>query len=250
MHAVIMVGGKGMRLRPLTTSLPKSLLPVGDRYAILEVILLQLAAAGFTQVTLAINHLGDLIRAVIGDGTRYGLAVDYLEECVPLSTAGPLFTMRDRLPDHFLVMNGDILTDLDYGDLMRAHEAAGRPVTVASCPRETPVDFGVVTERDQLVVGFTEKPVLRYRVSMGVYAVSRTAIDTYPDGLALGFDQLISDLIARGEPAASYAFDGYWLDIGRPEDYATAATDIERVASLQPGRVPSGTLVTAESPAG
>lgn len=125
MHVVIMAGGKGVRLRPYTSTLPKPLVPIGDSYAILEIVLHQLAAHGFTHVTLAINHLGSLIRAFVGDGARFGLRVDYLEEHVPLSTIGPLFGMRDRLPEHFLVMNGDILTDLNYADLLHTHAESG-----------------------------------------------------------------------------------------------------------------------------
>ena len=147
MHVVIMAGGKGVRLRPYTTSLPKPLVPIGDSYAILEIVLHQLASYGFTHATLAINHLGSLIRAFVGDGSRYGLHVDYVEERVPLSTVGPLFGLRDRLPEHFLVMNGDILTDLNYADLLMAHSASGAPLTVAAFRRSVKIDFGVLVTR-------------------------------------------------------------------------------------------------------
>src|SRR5829696_10456244 len=114
MHAVILAGGKGVRLRPYTTSLPKPLVPIGDSHAILEILLHQLAAYGFTSATLAINHLGELIRAFVGNGSRWGMEIDYAEETMPLSTVGPLFGMRHRLPEHFLVTNGDVLTELDF----------------------------------------------------------------------------------------------------------------------------------------
>src|SRR3954470_21681653 len=125
MHAVILAGGKGVRLRPYTTALPKPLMPIGDNHAILQIVLDQLASCGFTSVTLAINHLGPLIRAFVGDGVRWGLSVDYVEEDRPLSTVGPLFALRERLPANFLVMNGDILTDLDYADLLHTHAVSG-----------------------------------------------------------------------------------------------------------------------------
>ncbi len=116
MHAVVLAGGKGVRLRPYTTGLPKPLVPIGEEHSILEIVLMQLADRGFTDVTLAIGHLGQLIRAFVGDGRRWGIRVDYLEESGPLGTMGPVVQLADRLPEHFLVMNGDILTDLAYDE--------------------------------------------------------------------------------------------------------------------------------------
>lgn len=239
MHVVIMAGGKGVRLRPFTTALPKPLVPIGDSYAILEIVLRQLAACGFRHATLAINHMGSLIRAFVGDGARFGLTVDYFEERVPLSTVGPLFPMRHRLPEHFLVMNGDILTDLDYGELLETHRRSEAPLTVATFRREVKIDFGVLDVRGGLVTAFQEKPTLDYRVSMGVYGLSAATIAAYPAGLAFGFDQLMLDLIAAGTHPASYDFDGYWLDIGRPEDYDEANRSFDRLAPiLLPASVP------------
>ena len=222
MHAVILAGGKGVRLRPYTTTLPKPLVPIGDSHAILEIVLHQLSAYGFRSVTLAINHLGRLIRAFVGDGSRWDMEVDYVEETVPLSTVGPLFALRDRLPEHFLVMNGDVLTDLDFGDLLQAHVVSEAPLTVATVLRSAKIDFGVLEVNDAKIVGFSEKPSLTYQVSMGVYAMSLATIEPYPDGMAFGFDQLILDLLQQRRPPASYQFDGYWLDIGRPDDYDEA----------------------------
>jgi NDP-sugar pyrophosphorylase family protein len=222
MHAVILAGGKGVRLRPYTTALPKPLVPIGERYTILEVILQQLAAQGFDSVTLCINHLGRLIKAFVGDGSRWGIRVNYVEETVPLSTVGPLFGIKDRLPERFLVMNGDVLTDLDYGDLLHSHELSKSRLTVATYQRSVKIDFGVLAVESDRLVGFTEKPTYNYRVSMGVYGMSRATLDPYPGGLAFGFDQLVLDLLDREEFPASYPFDGFWLDIGRPDDYDEA----------------------------
>jgi NDP-sugar pyrophosphorylase family protein len=235
MHAVILAGGKGARLRPYTTALPKPLVPIGDSHSILEIILHQLVAYGFASATLAINHLGRLIRAFVGDGSRWGIEVNYAEEAVPLSTVGPLFGLKQRLPDQFLVMNGDILTDLDFGHLLAVHNRSGSPLTVAIAPRTTRIDFGVLEVSDQKVVGFTEKPSFTYRVSMGVYGMSREALEPYPEGLALGFDQLVLDLIDGRRPPATYEFDGFWLDIGRPDDYDEANRSF---ASLRPLLLP------------
>ncbi|GAA3955135.1 sugar phosphate nucleotidyltransferase [Actinoplanes auranticolor] len=222
MHAVILAGGKGVRLRPYTTALPKPLMPIGDNHSILQIVLDQLASFGFTSVTLAINHLGPLIRAFVGDGARWGLRIDYVEENVPLSTIGPLFGIKHTLPDEFLVMNGDILTDLDYAALLTEHILGGRSLTVATAAQTHKIDFGVLDVEEGRIVGFREKPVLSYPVSMGVYGMSRKALTPYPPGLPFGFDQLVLDLLDRGDHPATYPFDGFWLDIGRPEDYDEA----------------------------
>ncbi|MTE21687.1 NTP transferase domain-containing protein [Streptomyces sp. TRM43335] len=222
MHAVIMAGGKGVRLRPYTTALPKPLVPIGDRHAILEIVMRQLAGAGFTSCTLAIGHLGHIIRAYVGDGTQWGLRVDYATEESPLGTMGPLLTMLDRLPEHFLAMNGDILTDLDFGDVLRAHRETGAPLTIATHARTVDIDFGVLDTESGRVTGFAEKPSMDYRVSMGVYGVSRATLARYTPGLPLGFDEVVLDLLAAETPPHAYEFDGYWLDIGRPDDYDRA----------------------------
>ncbi|MFI5908204.1 sugar phosphate nucleotidyltransferase [Dactylosporangium sp. NPDC051541] len=232
MHAVILAGGQGVRLRPYTTALPKPLVPIGDRYTILEIILNQLAARGFRSVTLAINHLGELIRAFAGDGSRWGMTIEYLTEDAPLSTVGPLFGLRDRLPERFLVMNGDVLTDLDYGDLLHSHELSGAALTVATAERPLKIDFGVLTVDGPRLIAFTEKPTYHYQVSMGVYAMSRAVLHGYPAGLPFGFDQLLLDLLAREEYPQTYAFKGFWVDVGRPEDYDRVNRDFAELAPI------------------
>ena len=229
MHAVIMAGGKGTRLRPYTTALPKPLVPIGDSHAILEVVLHQLSAYGFTSATLAINHLGQLIRAFVGDGSRWGIEVDYVEEHVPLSTIGPLFGLRDRLPEHFLVMNGDVLTDLDYSDLLHAHAMSDAPLTVATARRTVHIDFGVLDVSDDTIVGFREKPEIPATVSMGIYLFEPEAVDYITKGSAMDLPELIDLLLGDGHLVAGYPFDGYWLDIGRHSDYQQAIDDFERM---------------------
>ncbi|GAA0400580.1 sugar phosphate nucleotidyltransferase [Streptomyces luteireticuli] len=232
MHAVILAGGKGIRLRPYTTALPKPLVPIGDQHAILEIVMRQLAGAGFTSCTLAIGHLGHIIRAYVGDGSQWGLEVDYTTEESPLGTMGPLLTMADRLPETFLVMNGDVLTDLDFADVLRSHRGSGAPLTIATYPRQVSIDFGVLTTEAGRVTGFTEKPSMDYRVSMGVYGVTRDALARYTPGLPLGFDELVLDLLAAGTPPNAYEFGGYWLDIGRPDDYDRANAEFSHRRDL------------------
>ena len=226
MHAVILAGGKGTRLRPYTTCVPKPLVPIGDTYSILEIVLLQLRQSGFTGVTLAVGHMGHLIRAFVGDGSRYGLTVSYTDEETPLGTIGPVLNVLDTLPEHFLIMNGDVLTDLDYGAFLGRHARAARPVTVATYRRELRSEFGVLDVDgpggESRIVAFREKPTVAFQVSMGVYGVTRETLRRYTPGQVLGFDTLMLDLLAAGEWPGSDLFGGYWLDIGRPEDYDTA----------------------------
>ena len=143
MRAIVLAGGKGTRLRPYTTLIPKPLVPLGGKYSILEIILLQLSKAGFTHVTLAVNHLSHLIMAYFGDGARFGLKLDYSIEESELSTIGPLTLIPD-LPEDFLVMNGDILCDLDYSAFYRQHVQTQSKVSVSAYRREVKIDFGVL----------------------------------------------------------------------------------------------------------
>lgn len=229
MHAVILAGGKGVRLRPYTTALPKPLVPIGDQHPILEIVLRRLAAVGFTSVTLAIGHLGHIIKAYVGDGSQWGLEVDYTTEDRPLGTIGPLLQIRDRLPEQFLVMNGDVLTDLDFGVVLQKHCSNHVPLTIAAYSRTVRIDFGVLDVTGNLVTGFEEKPALDYHVSMGVYGMSRSTLAGYEPGKPLGFDELVLDLLSAGNPPATFEFDGYWLDIGRPEDYDLANAEFDQM---------------------
>ncbi|HJR56524.1 MAG TPA: sugar phosphate nucleotidyltransferase [Rhizomicrobium sp.] len=229
-RAVILAGGRGMRLRPYTVVLPKPLMPIGD-FPILEVIVRQLKNRGFDHITLAVNHQAELIVAFFGDGTKWGLKIDYSREDRPLSTMGPLQLIPD-LPENFLVMNGDTLTDLDYATFLDAHCADGNIFTISSFVREHRVDYGVLEpDTSRRLGGFREKPVLTYEVSMGVYAVSRAAAAMIPAGRAYGFDNLMLDMIAGKTPAHIVRHEGYWLDIGRPDDYAQAIEDFDKMSA-------------------
>jgi NDP-sugar pyrophosphorylase family protein len=229
MHAFILAGGKGVRLRPYTTNIPKPLVPIGDQYSILEIVMRQLAAQGFTRATLAIGHLGHVIRAYVGDGSQWNMQVDYHVEDSPLGTMGPVVRSLDTLPENFLVMNGDILTDLDFGDVLRTHMSSDASMTIATYAREVKIDFGVLEIRDSRLTGFVEKPTVDYSVSMGVYAISREALRRYTPGLPFGFDELVLDLLGRKDAPAVYPFGGYWLDIGRPDDYDRANNEFPAI---------------------
>ena len=231
-HAIILAGGKGTRLRPYTTVLPKPLVPIGDDCAVLEIVMRQLAHQGFGSATLAIGHLASLIQAYVGDGSQWGIDVTYAVETEPLGTMGPVINILDTLPEHFLVLNGDVLTDLDFASLLREHVAGGHGLTVATYRRETTIDFGVMEVEDERITGFREKPTLSWNVSMGVYAVSRPILATAPRGVHFGFDDLMHSMITNGKLPASHLHTGYWLDIGRPEDYERANRDFESLRPL------------------
>jgi NDP-mannose synthase len=222
MRAVILAGGKGTRLLPLTTLIPKPLVPLGGRYSILEIVIMQLAKAGFTHVTLAVNHLQNLIKAYFGDGSRWNVRLDYSLEDKPLSTIGPL-TLIEDLPDNFLVMNGDILCDLDYAGFLRAHVASGSEISVSAFRREANIDFGVLEYgEDFLLRSFVEKPTYKLDVSMGIYCLKREVVTRLVKAQPYGFDSLMVDGLKEGRRIVIRPFNGYWLDIGRPDDYAHA----------------------------
>lgn len=231
MRAVILAGGKGTRLRPYTVVLPKPLMPIGD-YPILEVVVRQLACYGFNHITMAVNHQAELIQAFFGSGEKWGIKIDYSIEDKPLSTMGPL-RLIDDLPDDFFVMNGDVLTDLDFKSLYDYHVENGNIFTVSSCIRELKSEYGVlkIDERDKLE-DFIEKPVTKHEVSMGIYMANRKVLDYIPKDKAYGFDHLMRDLIKSGNPASVRRFGGYWLDIGRHEDYMQAIDEFEAKREL------------------
>ncbi len=226
MRAVILAGGRGTRLLPYTTVFPKPLMPIGDM-PILEVVLRQLKGAGITKVTMAVGHLAELLQAFFGDGTRLGLEIGYSREDRPLGTVGPL-TLIDGLQDTFLMMNGDILTTIDYAHLIQTHRASGAVATIATYVRQVKIDFGVLeTNAADLVREYTEKPVLDYRVSMGIYVFEPGILKYLTQGQYRDFPDLVKTLIADNKPVRSYPFTGYWLDMGRPDDYAKAVEEFE-----------------------
>jgi NDP-mannose synthase len=231
-RAIVLAGGKGSRLGPYTTVLPKPLLPIGDR-AILDVVVRQLCNCGFGRITLAVGYLSHLVRAVMGDGSRYDIAIDYHEEEEPLGTVGALATIGD-VGSSFLVMNGDVLTALDYRVLMDAHRASGNALTIATHPRVIRTDYGVLHVDDGAgptgrVVGFEEKPEIPFMVSMGIYILEPRTLEFIEPGERLDLPDLVLRLLEAGEQVGSYLFEGFWLDIGRHEDYEQAIRDFDKV---------------------
>ena len=219
--AVILAGGLGTRLRPYTIALPKPLVPIGD-YPIMEIEIRQLAQYGFSRIILAVNHQADIIKAYFGDGHKWGVSIEYSLESKPLGTMGPLHLIRD-LPDDFLVMNGDILSDINYKELFEEHVSRGELFTISAVDRTQHIDYGVLNiNNDGYLCGFTEKPNYDFSVSMGVYVASSDILGFIPENEAYGFDDLMKKLIASGKTVHVRRYDGIWLDIGRPDDYESA----------------------------
>lgn len=216
----MLAGGKGTRLAPYTTVLPKPLMPIQEM-PVLEILLRRLAAAGFVQVHLAVGHLAELIEAYFGDGSRFGVELRYWREDEPLGTAGPLAQI-DTVSDHLLVMNGDLFTAIDFRALVDFHLEQGAKATIAVLSRKVPIEFGVIRLEEHAIVGFDEKPTLTYDVSMGVYVFDRSVIELIPRGQSFDFPQLVQALLDRDQPIAGYRSSDFWLDIGRREDYELA----------------------------
>ena len=230
-RVAILAGGQGTRLRPLTTIFPKPLVPLADK-PVLEILLRRLAAHGFRDVTLCTGYLAELIMAVCGDGSALGLSIAYVREPQPLGTAAPLGLIAD-LTDPFFVMNGDLLTTLDFPAMLAHHVRAGAAATIAVKTRSVPIDFGVIdSEPGGRFVGYREKPTFTFDVSMGAYVLSRRALAHVPAGQRMDMPDLVTALHRAGETVSCYHTDCYWLDIGRMEDYGLAqeqyASDPER----------------------
>lgn len=230
MKAVVLAGGKGTRLAPYTKILPKPLMPIGDM-PILEVLLHQMKAAGVDEVILTVGHLSTLLRAFFQDGSQWGLRISYSYEESPLGTAGPIALVKD-LDGTFLVTNGDVLTTLNLRDLIRFHREEKAIATIATHIRHQKIDLGVIeSDGSSRVTGYIEKPTNTYLVSMGVYVFEPRVLEYIPVGEHLDFPDLVKKLIAAGEKVAGYKFDGYWQDLGRPDDYESAAEDFEKMRS-------------------
>jgi NDP-mannose synthase len=234
MQAIVLAGGKGTRLRPYTTVLPKPLVPVGER-PISEIVVRQLVAAGFDRIVFAVSHLAELIQAFFGDGAKWGAKIRYSIEDPPLGTAGPI-GMIDDLDDTFLVMNGDVLTNLDYAALMAEHQKRGAIATLTTFRKDVPVTLGVIeAAADGRLVQYVEKPTLQYQASMGIYVLDRRVKEHLPRGQRMDLPGLMQALVEGGEHVHCHAFAGEWFDIGRPEDYEEAlARYAEQPARFDP----------------
>jgi NDP-sugar pyrophosphorylase family protein len=232
--AVILAGGRGTRLAPYTSILPKPLMPVGDR-AILEIVVDQLVRHGFSDIALSVGYLSHLIRAVFDHRAHTDALITYVQEEKALGTAGPL-RLIEGLDQTFLAMNGDVLTTLDYRALVRHHHESGNLLTIATHERRVKIDYGVlyldgVDSRSGKVQAYEEKPEIASLVSMGVYVVEPQTLVHIPDDTCFDIPDLVQSLLAAGNPVGAYTYDGLWFDIGRKDDYELAVDAWERNAN-------------------
>lgn len=229
MKAVVLAGGKGARLAPYTKILPKPLMPIGDM-PILEILLHQMKRAGVTEVIITVGHLAELLRAFFQDGQRFGLKINYSFENHPLGTAGPLSLVADCLDQTFLVVNGDVLTTLDLARFVQSHQASGAVATIASYARQIKVDLGVIeTNGSNELTGYIEKPTYDFQVSMGIYVFEPAVLKYVEYNQYMDFPELVIKLLQSGERVMSYPFDGYWQDLGRPDDYEQAIKEFDNL---------------------
>ena len=229
MKAIILAGGRGTRLAPYTYVLPKPMMPIGDR-AILEILLRQIKRAGINEVVLTVGHLAGLMQAFFQDGQQFDLDITYSFEPKPLGTAGPLALVPD-LDNTFLVSNGDVLTLLDINDFLNFHHQQGGICTIAMHERELKVDLGLIEQNheDYLITGYVEKPTLDYKVSMGMYIFEPEVLQYIPQDEYFDFPDLVHKMLAAGERVIGYPYDGYWMDLGNPDDYAQATNDFNKM---------------------
>lgn len=232
MQALVLAGGKGTRLKPYTTVLPKPLMPVGD-YPVLEIVLRQLRHAEVRRVILAIGYMSHLFEALFETGSRLGLEISYSVETEELGTAGPISLVLDQLEEDFLVLNGDLLTTLDFRRLFSYHKESGASATIGAYRREVKIDFGVLeTGEGDSLLGYKEKPVFQFDVSMGVNALNKERVKPYlTPGRRLDIPDLMMELVKDGHAVLCYREPCFWLDIGRIEDYQTALEIFESRSS-------------------
>lgn len=232
MKAVIQAGGKGTRLRPYTFVLPKPLMPVGD-LPVIEMLLKWLRRWGVKETFITIGYLGHLIRALCKDGGQWGMEIRYSEEKEALGTVGALRLLDGQLTETFLTVNGDLITDIDLRAFRNFHKRCGGLLSVAVTEKNIKVDLGVLECQDDLMTEFREKPVIKFKVSMGIYCMEPGVLDLIPEGVPFGFDDLVHEMIEQKMPVHVFEHSGLWLDIGREEDFMNAQK-ILRQSTNQP----------------
>ncbi len=220
-QAVILAGGKGTRLRPYTTILPKPLMPIGE-YPILEILIKKLKNNGIQNIIIATGYLSHLIKAYFANGEKLGVNIRYSHEDKPMGTAGPLKLIKN-LDDQFLVMNGDLLTDLSFSEFSKYHLENDSELTICMYKKIVKIDLGVLKlSEDSRIIDYIEKPKYNFDVSMGIYAMNKTVIDKIPNNTYYDLPDLVLKMINENSSLKGYNFDGIWLDVGRPTDYNQA----------------------------
>ena len=221
MKAVVLAGGLGSRLWPLTQVIPKPLLPIGEK-SVLEIQLGHLKNHGFDEVVIATNYKSDLLESYFGDGSKWGVKLRFSKESRSLGTAGPLSLLRSELREPFLLLNGDILTNLDFGALLEHHRGRTVSMTVATKQLSYPLRYGNVRTEGDRLLDIEEKPELSVEIVAGIYAINPSVLEHIPDDTCIGMDELINKLLQIHEPIGVYKISAYWLDIGQLDDFKQA----------------------------
>jgi NDP-sugar pyrophosphorylase family protein len=221
MKAIILAGGLGTRLKPFTEVIPKPLLPIGES-SVLEIQILSLKKHGIKDIIIATNHMADYVEAFLGNGHKYGVRLQFSKEREPLGTCGPVALVRDQLTEPFLLMNGDILTTLDFSKAIAFTQSINANLVVMTKQIVVPFQFGKIVSEGDYIIGVEEKPDLTLEILAGVYVLKPPVLGLIPNGAYYGMDSLIKDMIARDLQVARYPIREYWLDIGRVNDYEVA----------------------------
>lgn len=221
MKAVILAGGLGTRLRPFTEIIPKPLLPIGEK-SVLEIQIERLKKYGFDEIFLATNYKADYLERFVGDGAQYGVNITISKEETPLGTAGPLMLLRDKLTEPFVVMNGDILSLLDFGALYEFARQKQAWLTLAIRQHITPYAFGDIFFEGDRITGIEEKPNIVKYILAGIYVMRPEIFNVIPPNTYFGMDMLIKEMLGRNLPVVKYEMTEYWLDIGQITDYEKA----------------------------
>lgn len=226
MKALVMCGGLGTRLRPLTYAIPKPLLPVGEK-PILELLVESLREHGVHEIILSVGYRAELIETYFGDGRNFNVKISYVREQEPLGTAGSLRLVADRLSEQFVMLNGDLLTRLDFRAIVHAHRASEADLTIGARPYAVQIPYGVIEDGDGRVRALREKPQLNVLINAGIYVLNRELVELVPPSGPYYMDQLVSAAIAAGRNVRHYQIDAYWLDMGAMEDYARANEEFQ-----------------------
>lgn len=221
MKAVILAGGLGRRLQPFTEVIPKPLLPIGES-SVLEIQILSLKRCGFDEIYIATNFMAEYVEAFLGDGSKYGVKLEFSREPEPLGTCGPVLLLKEKLDEPFVLMNGDILTTLDFSTLFDFAEATDADLAVATTEIHVPFDFGEVVSEGDYILEVHEKPDFKLEILSGIYLMKPPAMDLIPPGTYYGIDNLIKDMLEKNAKIARYPMRDYWLDIGQISDYNQA----------------------------
>ena len=216
-----MVGGLGTRLRPYTQVIPKPLLPIGEQCS-LDINLKKLNESGVEEVILAVNYKSEIFESYCGDGSKYGLTISYSKEKEPLGTSGPLSLLKDQLTEDFIVINGDVITDLNFSDLMKFHKKHNADITVVTKDFNFPLAYGVIKTDGDRVVHLEEKSNIKAEIIAGIYAISPRVLADLPSGFSLMTDFIREHIKGK---VLHYKLEGYWLDIGQTKDYEQAQAD-------------------------